>query len=118
MSTTLYGISNCDTVKKARRWLDEHGIDHHFHDFRKEGLNPEQAKIWLAALGADTLINRRGTTFRQLSESDKQRLEKDTVTVLCEFPALIKRPVLNTGKQFHAGFNAEHYQKLFRSHTL
>jgi arsenate reductase len=118
MSTTLYGISNCDTVKKARQWLQTHTIEYHFHDFRKDGLAAAQVKKWLDTLGADTLINRRGTTFRQLSDADKQRLETDPITVLCEYPALIKRPVLSTGKQLTVGFKPELYQSLFTQHTL
>jgi Spx/MgsR family transcriptional regulator len=118
MSTTLYGISNCDTVRKARRWLDEHGITYHFHDFRKDGLSPEQLKHWLSELGADSLVNKRGTTFRQLSASEKECLDNDPGSVLSEHPALIKRPLLNTGKHLHVGFSDTQYQNLFRSHTL
>jgi arsenate reductase len=118
MSTTIYGISNCDTVKKARRWLDDHAIEYRFHDFRKDGLDKAQVEEWLASVGAEILINKRGTTFRQLSDSDKKRLEKDSAIVLCEYPALIKRPVLTTGKQIQIGFSDAQYQTLFRKHTL
>jgi arsenate reductase len=118
MSTTLYGISNCDAVKKARNWLDKHGIVYHFHDFRKDGLDITLIKSWLTYVGSDTLINKRGTTFRNLSASNKLRIEKDPHGILQEYPTLIKRPVLNTGKQLFVGFSETQYQSLFRTHTL
>lgn len=118
MTTIIYGISNCDTVKKARRWLDDHAIDHHFHDFRKEGLSNSLVKTWIDTIGIETLVNKRGTTYRLLSDDVKQQLESDPIPVLCEQPTLIKRPVLVTGKNVHVGFSNDQYQSYFRTHSL
>lgn len=105
---TLYGIPNCDTVKKARRWLESTQRPYQFHDFRADGLSPEKVRGWLDELGADTLINRRSTTWRQLDESQKLALEGEhPERVLADHPALIRRPVLEAGKGARCGFKAE-----------
>lgn len=103
--TTLYGISNCDTVKRARRRLQEAGIDHRFHDFRKDGLDAATLRRWLDQLGQDRLINRRGTTWRKLS-AEQQRIADDeqALALLLDQPSLIKRPVIEHGTEVRVGF--------------
>jgi len=110
---TLYGIPNCDSVKKARKWLETRGIDYRFHDFRREGLDQKTVATWLKKLGADTLINRRGTTFRQLDDSEKSALDgKTAAEVLERHPTLIKRPVFESADTLACGFSAETYERL------
>lgn len=112
--TVLYGIPNCDTVKKARRWLDDHKISYRFHDFRSDGLGAEQVKLWLAALGLESLINKRSTTWKNLGPETREGLnEQNAAALIIEQPTLIKRPLLELKGQFHVGFKAEHYQTLF-----
>lgn len=112
--TTVYGIKNCDTVKKALRWLDSHKVSYVFHDFRKDGLEHGKVLQWLAKLGVDTLINKRSTTWKELSEQDKTRLTNDgNVEVICANPTLIKRPVIETGGKIMLGFRESDYQQLF-----
>jgi arsenate reductase len=118
MAFTLYGIKNCDTVKKARQWLEQHHVEFRFHDFRSDGLDRERVDAWLAELGADTLINRRGTTFRVLDEAAREQLAQDPAPLLVAQPALIKRPVLDLGHERVVGFSADRYQQLFKTHTL
>lgn len=112
--TTLYGIKNCDTVKKARDWLAKNNIEYRFHDFRADGLTIEQISIWIAEIGLDSLINKRSTTWKELDESIKENFsEKNAITVIVENPTLIKRPVLDTGKQKYVGFKDADYSKIF-----
>ncbi len=103
---TVYGIPNCDTCRKARRWLDERGADYRFHDFRKDGLDRATVAAWLAELGADVLVNRRGTTWRQLPEDDRAKLETNAADLLVAHPTLIKRPVFDLGDSRQVGFAA------------
>ena len=112
----IYGISNCDTVKKARRWLDTASIDYRFVDFRKEGIDPELVAKWLSIAGVDTLLNKRSTSWRSLTEQ-QQSLQTDAqvVALLCSEPTLIKRPVLVNGEQLQIGFNPAIYQSLFNT---
>jgi len=110
--TTLYGIKNCDTVKKARQWLDAAGIAYRFHDFRADGLSAELLAQWEAALGWETLLNRRGTTWRKLEDSQRANLDRDTALALMQAqPSLIKRPVLDNGTKILIGFTPDDYQK-------
>jgi len=112
--TTLYGIPNCDTVKKARKWLGESGIEHRFHDFRKDGLTAEQVKAWVKALGWETLVNKRSTTWKGLDEATKSSLDdSNIVALILEQPTLIKRPLLDKGSQPHVGFKPAQYEELF-----
>ena len=114
MATILYGIPNCDTVRKARKWLDQHDIDYTFHDLRKDGLTTQHITGWAKAVGYDTLINRRGTTWRQMDDSTQQKLSTSpSASALVEHPTLIKRPVLQTGKHIEVGFKPEQYNLLF-----
>jgi arsenate reductase (glutaredoxin) len=102
---TLYGIPNCDTVKKARKWLDAAGIAHRFHDVRKDGLDAARLDGWMAALGWEALLNRAGTTFRKLPDADKADLDaaKAAALMLAE-PAMIKRPVVEYDGGLLVGF--------------
>jgi len=95
---TIYGIRNCDTMKKAMRWLDSQGIEYQLHDYKKQGIDPDTLAEWLEQVGPDTLINRRGTTWRKLSDEDKVRCEsgdqRETARVLAHNSSAIKRPLL------------------------
>ena len=112
--TTLYGIRNCDTVKKARAWLDGHGVAYRFHDFRADGLDEKQLRAWVRELGWETLLNRRGTTWRKLPEQVRDGIdETGAIKVMLAEPAIIKRPVLDLGKERRVGFKPEDYEALF-----
>jgi len=103
----LYGIPNCDTVKKARAWLDAGGRAYAFHDYKKEGANARQLSHWAAAVGWETLLNRRGTTFRGLPEADRADIdEAKALTLMAAHPSLIKRPVLEYPGGLLVGFDA------------
>lgn len=113
--TTLYGIKNCDTVKKTRKWLEARGIDYQFHDFRQDGINKQLINGWLRSVDWQTLVNKRSTTWKQLDDSIKNNLsEKTVVGVLIDNPTLIKRPVLACDNgRIEVGFNESVYAKLF-----
>ena len=110
MTVTLYGIKNCDTVKKARAWLDKRGVAYAFHDYKAAGIDAGRLRQWAGEVGWETLLNRAGTTFRKLPEADKQDLdmEKALVLMLAQ-PSMIKRPVLDLGKRRIVGFKPEVY---------
>lgn len=110
MPITLYGISNCDTVKKARAWLEARGIAHQFHDYRKHGADPALVAEWMAEMGVDAVMNRRGTTYRKLSDADKARAEVDPVALMAEQPSLIKRPVVVHEGGLLVGFNEAEWE--------
>jgi arsenate reductase len=115
----LYGIKNCDTVKKARKWLDLHGIDYRFHDFREDGLERDAVERWLDELGWENLVNRRSTSWKALDESTRNSMdERSALAAIMSQPTLIKRPLLDTGHQRFSGFSAAGYQKIFSQHTL
>ena len=112
---TVYGISNCDAIKKARKWLDKEAIDYRFHDYRKQGLDAEQLSQWVDSLGWENLLNRRGTTWRKLPEEVKQGIDQaSAMTIMLENPAIIKRPLLIKGKQLLLGFSDANYQDFFK----
>lgn len=112
--TVLYGLKNCDSVKKARKWLEEKGIDYRFHDFRGDGLSKDQLQQWLARLGSEVLINNRSTTWKQLTDQDKKLAMGDTASaVVLANPTLIKRPVLEHGDKILVGYSPEEYENLF-----
>lgn len=112
---TLYGIKNCDTVKKARRWLEEHGLDYQFHDFRQDGLDRRKIEEWASQLGWEALLNRRSTTWRQLDENQRTDLDhRSAVSLMASNPTLIRRPVLDTGDQLVVGFSQDNYLKLLK----
>lgn len=111
---TLYGIKNCDTVKKARDWLDKKKIVYQFHDFRTDGLSEAQVSTWVNELGLDTLVNKRSTTWKELNEASKNSFNAtNAIKIIIENPTLIKRPLLDTGKQKHVGFKDAEYSKIF-----
>ncbi len=113
--TTLYGIPNCDTVRRARRWLDAHGVAYRFHDLRKDGLDAALLADWIAGLGWEALLNRRGTTWRRLPASTREHINRAAATrLMLEQPAIITRPVLAQGRQLHLGFSADRYRALFK----
>lgn len=119
---TLYGISNCDTVRKARKWLDAHQVDYRFHDFRKEGLTAADIERWQSTLGLEKLINKRGTTWRQLSETDRETAQSQASELLLQYPALIKRPLLEGSLPegpfiCEVGFNETLYSDLINGVT-
>jgi Spx/MgsR family transcriptional regulator len=109
---TLYGIKNCDTVKKARAWLDNHNTDYQLHDYRVDGLNDDLLKHFESGLGWDAMLNRRSTSWRQLTDEQKSDLNTDkALQLMLDTPTLIKRPILDTGKKLIIGFKAEQYQQ-------
>ena len=98
MPNTIYGIKNCDTMKKARAWLDSHGVAYDFHDYKTEGIAKDKLKRWSDQLGWETLLNRAGTTFRKLPDGDKEGLnERKALALMLAQPSMIKRPVLEAG---------------------
>jgi arsenate reductase len=98
MTFTIYSIKNCDTMKKARGWLDGHGVDYTFHDYKSAGIDRDRLERWCKTVGWETLLNRVGTTFRKLPEEDEQGLEEDkAIALMLEHPSMIKRPVLDLG---------------------
>ena len=112
----LYGIANCDTVKKARSWLEQHGAEYQFHDFKKHGLEAELAQAWLQQMGWEKLINRSGLTWRGLPDQQKQTIQDNSAALrlMLEKPSVIKRPLLEQdGKLLHAGFDEAIYRKFF-----
>jgi len=112
--TTLYGIANCDSVRKARIWLSSHDVDYQFHDFRQDGLSLKQLKTWANAVGWESLLNRRSQTWRKLTDKDKADLTETMALKLMQAePTLIKRPVLEVKNRVHVGFTATDYERLF-----
>lgn len=112
----LYGINNCDTIRKARQWLDERAIAYEFHDFRQDGLNPVQLRAWVDELGWDKLINRRGTTWRNLPEITRNTMDETlALAVMEDQPSIIKRPLLDLGTRRVLGFDAEQWKTLFQN---
>ena len=116
---TLYGIKNCDTVKKAIKWLDARGIDYQFHDFRADGLSEDDLQEWLDELGWETLVNKRSTSWKQLDPDTKDAMSTMTAkAVILAQPTLIKRPLLDTGHSISTGFSEASFDKIFTQHTL
>jgi arsenate reductase len=116
MNITLYGIRNCDTMSKARAWLDEHKIEYAVHDYKTAGITAERLQGWCKELGWETLLNRAGTTFRKLPDADKQGLtESRAITLMLAQPSMIKRPVLDLGKERLVGFKPAIYERALRA---
>jgi arsenate reductase (glutaredoxin) len=112
MSITIYGIKNCDTMKKARAWLDSHGVKYAFHDYKSEGIAKDKLKTWSDELGWEMLLNRAGTTFRKLPDADKEGLnERKALALMLAQPSMIKRPVLDVGGKLLVGFKPDEYAK-------
>lgn len=111
MSITLYGIKNCDTIKKARRWLDACGVDYAFHDYKTAGLEPARLERWSRDVGWQALLNRAGTTFRKLADEDKRGLdERAALRLMLAQPSMIKRPLLEVEGRLIVGFELEAYR--------
>jgi len=114
MTTKIYGIKNCDTMKKAFAWLDAHGIAYEFHDYKKLGANEAEIARWSDTASWEKLLNRAGTSFRKLPEADQQDLTRDkAIALMVANPSMIKRPVLEIGDRIEIGFKPERYGELF-----
>jgi len=114
MTTTLYGIPNCDTIKKAKKWLNDNNVDFVFHDYKKEGVTPAFLEQAETSLGWELMLNKRGTTFRQLDESDKANLNREkALALLAQNPSMIKRPITLHNDTFHIGFKPAQFEEIF-----
>jgi arsenate reductase len=110
MTVTLYGIPNCDTMKKARTWLEDHDVAYAFHDYKKAGIDAETLRRWCDVLGWEKVLNRQGTTFRKLPDADRSDLNEDkAIALMVAQPAMIKRPILHSGDLLLAGFEPDTY---------
>ena len=115
----IYGINNCDTVKKARRWLESHSIDYKFHDFRKDGLDKKTINGWLKTIAWDKILNKRSTSWRSLDPSTQQTIDETTIVdLLLENPTLIKRPVMDVNDTITIGFNSDTYEGILTKTNL
>ena len=113
-SVTIYGIKNCDTMKKARTWLDDHGVAYAFHDYKAEGIDKASLDRWAKDVSWEILLNRAGTTFRKLADAQREGVtEKKAIALMLEQPSMIKRPVLDVGGKLLVGFKPEAYAKQF-----
>lgn len=111
---TIYGIKNCDTMKKARTWLDDHGVTYAFHDYKAEGIDKASLERWSKEVGWEILLNRAGTTFRKLPDAQRENVtEKKAIALMLDQPSMIKRPVLDVGGKLLVGFKPEAYAKQF-----
>lgn len=111
---TLFGIPNCDTMKKARKWLADQNVEYDFHDYKKAGIDKSTLQQWEKQVGWETLLNRRGMMWRKLSDEQKQTINRDNaIAIMLETPSIIKRPVLVKDKQILVGFDEKQYQSLF-----
>jgi len=109
----LYGIPNCDTIKKARKWLKDNGVDYEFYDYKKLGVPEKELKNWVKQVGWETLLNKRGTTWRKLDDNTKNSVdEKSAIQIMLANPSIIKRPVLIKGQVLLVGFSTNDYAKL------
>ena len=109
----MYGIPNCDTIKKARNWLKTNDVDYEFHNYKKDGVPEEELNKWIKRLGWEILLNKRGTTWRKLDETTKSKVnEKSAIKIMLDNPSIIKRPVLDTGKSILVGFNENEYKQI------
>lgn len=115
MTVIVYGIKNCDTIKKARKWLDENNISYQFHDFRIDGIDRNIIEKWLQPLDWNVLLNTRSTTWRKLPEQDRTGMNKSkAITLMLAQPTLIKRPVLSVKNRHHVGFKTDQYEAIFK----
>ena len=115
MPVTMYGIKNCDTIKKARTWLDKRGVDYAFHDYKSAGVDPARLERWAKKVGWEVLLNRAGTTFRKLPDKDKTGLDAaKAVSLMVAQPSMIKRPVMElAGGKILVGFSPDSYTEAF-----
>ncbi|WP_226633126.1 arsenate reductase [Novosphingobium profundi] len=115
MSLEVYGIPNCDTVKKARKWLEARDIEYTFHDYKKEGADPQKLAAWVETEGVETVLNKRGTTFRKLSDEDKADIDAaKAVRIMAEHTSTIKRPVVEHPKGILVGFNQMQWEAVLK----
>ncbi len=115
MAVTLYGIKNCDTMKKTRAWLDAKGVAYSFHDYKAEGIDRARLEAWIRSVGWETLLNRAGTTFRKLPEADKAGLDEGmALALMLDQPSMIKRPVLDLDGRLLVGFKPDLYEASVR----
>lgn len=113
--TILYGIKNCDTVKKARAWLDANNIQYQFHDFRADGISSQKVDAWIDRIGVETLINKRSTTWKELTPAQQQDLSKTSATqLILDNPTLIKRPLVEHADEVFVGFKDADYTSKFK----
>ena len=111
----IYGIPNCDTMKKARRWLEDNGVEYVFHDYKKLGVPEKELTRWVRQAGWETVLNKRGTTWRKLDDDTKESIdEASAIRIMLENPSIIKRPVLESGNTLLIGFRQADYQQLVR----
>ncbi len=116
MAITIHGIKNCDTMKKARTWLDEHDVAHDFHDYKAKGIDAATLDSWIGQVGWEVLLNKAGTTFKKLDDAQKEGLNAAMAKALMlEQPSMIKRPVLDVDGQLVVGFKPEIYQQTFKA---
>ena len=114
MPTTIFGIRNCDTMKKARAWLDARGVDYRFHDYKVAGVDAGRLDRWIRELGWERVLNRAGTTFRTLPDSAREGLDaKRAIALMLAQPSMIRRPVLEAGDQLVIGFSPDRYDEVF-----
>ncbi|MBW9090322.1 ArsC family reductase [Rhizobium wenxiniae] len=115
MATTIYGIKNCDTMKKARTWLDQQGVSYAFHDYKASGIDRAHLQAWVDQAGWETVLNRSGTTFRKLDEAERLNIDKDkAIELMLAQPSMIKRPVLEADGKLLIGFKPEIYEDALR----
>jgi arsenate reductase len=116
MATTIYGIKNCDTMKKARTWLEEHDVAHDFYDYKAKGIDAQTLDGWIGKVGWEVLLNKAGTTFKKLDDTQKENLDAARAKALMlEQPSMIKRPVLDVDGKLTVGFKPEIYQQTFKA---
>ena len=114
MSIRMYGIKNCDTIKKARTWLEGHGIAYDFHDYKASSIDRKSLESWIKEFGWETVLNRAGTTFKKLPDADKEGLDAEkAITLMLAQPSMIKRPMLDLGSRRLVGFKPETYEAAF-----
>jgi arsenate reductase len=114
LSITMYGIKNCDTIKKARSWLEGHGVAYDFHDYKAVGIDRKSLEKWVKEFGWETVLNRAGTTFKKLPDTDKEGLDAEkAIALMLAQPSMIKRPMLDLGSRRLVGFKPEAYEAAF-----
>jgi len=114
MAVVIYGIKNCDSIKKAKKWLNDHAVEFVFHDYRQDGLSESLLNTLESALGWQQMVNKRGTTWRKLDDTVKESINQHSaVALMLDNPAIIKRPILDTGTVLKLGFSANDYQEIF-----
>ena len=115
---SLYGLKSCDSCRKARKWLSEHDVEFRYHDVRDDGLDEDRLRRWMNRVAWSTLVNKHSATWRKLTDADKTNLDAQrAVSLLVEYPTLLKRPVLESGRDVLVGFSAQTYVEAFSDQT-